>query len=393
PRLTTATWRPSWQLERLSLALDQCWQREPNVVVLYRWMGLLQDEALEHLQLETNHSLKPLVQDLAWLPSRPGERASRANPTRSRPSSGCHHSISPPVHRLSLVAVTSPVTRALRVALAEYNAQEKRRVFDSEWLTCQVCLTSKLGREFEPLVGCGHPFCRECLEQHFRIQVESGATLCCPQEGCTAQALPTQVKALVGEALGTRYEEHLLSQYLASQADLTYCPRLQCQQAVVTEPDLPMARCPSCHFVFCLYCRMVYHGVQPCRLKPGEQRAIRDQYLNGSAAEKRQMEKRYGRRTLQLVVDESLSQDWMQEHSKKCPHCAVSIEKQDGCNKMTCWRCGTYFCWLCAVPLKSATNPYQHFSDPNSPCFNKLFEGIQGAEDFDDNHELGEFLL
>lgn len=60
---------------------------------------------------------------------------------------------------------------------------------------------------------------------------------------------------------------------------------------------------------------------------------------------------------------------------------------------MTCWRCGTYFCWLCAVPLKSATNPYQHFSDPNSPCFNKLFEGIQGAEDFDDNHELGEFLL
>lgn len=110
---------------------------------------------------------------------------------------GCHRSISPPVPRLSVVAVTLPVTRALRVALAEYNAQEKRRVFDSEWLTCQVCLTSKLGREFEPLVGCGHPFCRECLEQHFRIQVESGATLCCPQEGCTAQALPTQVCALL----------------------------------------------------------------------------------------------------------------------------------------------------------------------------------------------------
>ncbi|CAN8006914.1 unnamed protein product [Ixodes hexagonus] len=358
-------WLTLRELERLSLALDQCWLREPNEVVLYRWMGLLQDESLDHLQLDTSHSLKPLVQDLA------------AIFCYRRKKGGGGGDLS---------------QRAVRV-LAEYNAQEKRRVFDAQWLTCQVCLTSKLGKEFEPLVGCGHPFCRECLRQHFRIQVESGSTPHCPQEGCTSQALPTQVKSLVGEALGARYEEHLLSQYLASQADLTHCPRLQCQQAVVTEPDLPMAQCPSCHFVFCLYCRMVYHGVQPCRLKPGEQRAIRDQYLNGSAAEKRQMEKRYGRRTLQLVVDESLSQDWMQEHSKKCPQCGVSIEKQDGCNKMTCWRCGTYFCWLCVVPLKSATNPYQHFSDPNSPCFRRLFEGVEGADEAEDNHELGEFLL
>lgn len=376
----SCTWLTFRELERLSTALDQCWHRDPNVVVLYRWMELLQDEALEHLRLETSHSLKPLVQDLEWLPKRRGGWRKRCFQSRGRSQydSRCfkewldHRQLAP--------------------MLKDYNAQEKRRVFDTQWQSCQVCLTSKLGREFEPLVGCGHLFCRECLQQHFRIQVESGSTLRCPEEGCTSQALPTQVKALVGEALGVRYEEYLLSQYIATQADLTYCPRLQCQQPVVKEPDLPMAQCPSCHFVFCLYCRMVYHGVQPCRLKPGEQRAIRDQYLNGSAAEKRQMEKRYGRRTLQLVVDESLSQDWMQEHSKKCPQCGVAIEKQDGCNKMTCWRCNTYFCWLCAVPLKSTTNPYQHFSDPNSPCFNKLFEGVQGVDDYEDNYELGEFL-
>lgn len=58
----------------------------------------------------------------------------------------------------------------------------------------------------------------------------------------------------------------------------------------------------------------------------GEQRAIREEYLSASGAAKQAMEKRYGRRTLQLLVDESLTQDWMQENSKRCPHCSIAIE-------------------------------------------------------------------
>lgn len=71
------------------------------------------------------------------------------------------------------------------------------------------------------------------------------------------------------------------------------------------------------------------------------------------------------------------------------------VQKQDGCNKMTCWRCGTYFCWMCGLALKAAGNPYQHFSDPKSSCFNKLFEGADEEEDpaaDEDDHEFGEFL-
>ena len=32
--------------------------------------------------------------------------------------------------------------------------------------------------------------------------------------------------------------------------------------------------------------------------------------------------------------------------TKKCPRCAYAIEKNDGCNHMSC-RCGAHFCWLC----------------------------------------------
>lgn len=379
-------WLSVRELEKLCRALDDSWQKDPYTVVLYRWMTLLDTEAADILGLASGHSLAPLVQDLTELRINQGQgrlwKRCYTYPGRRGRDMRCFKEIMD--------------TRVLATVLTDYNSRETQRRFELQWLTCQVCLTSKMGSEFERVLGCGHPFCRECLREHFRIQIESGCAsqLRCPEEKCGTQVIPTQVRSLVGEALSARYEESLLSAYLDSQADLTYCPRLQCQRPVVADPVLPMAQCPSCCFVFCLFCRMVYHGVQPCRLRPGEQRAIREEYLSANAATKQAMEKRYGRRTLQLLVDESLTQDWMQENSKRCPHCSIAIEKQDGCNKMTCWRCGTYFCWMCGEALKASGNPYQHFSDPKSSCFNKLFEGAEEEEDpaDADDHEFGEFL-
>lgn len=47
-----------------------------------------------------------------------------------------------------------------------------------------------------------------------------------------------------------------------------------------------------------------------------------------------------------------------------------TLQKIDGCNKMTCTGCRQYFCWLCKNML-SRGNPYDHYNDPSSGCFNK----------------------
>ena len=54
---------------------------------------------------------------------------------------------------------------------------------------------------------------------------------------------------------------------------------------------------------------------------------------------------------------------------------------------MICVKCGTRFCWACSREIKSK-NPYDHFSDPSSPCYNNLADVEQVREE-DDEAEHG----
>lgn len=100
----------------------------------------------------------------------------------------------------------------LPLCCADYNGQEKQRQFEQQWLTCGVCLSSKRGSEFERVLGCGHPFCRQCLREHFRIQIESGCAsqLRCPEEKCGTQVVPTQVHAQLQPGGGRALVQPLL---------------------------------------------------------------------------------------------------------------------------------------------------------------------------------------
>jgi len=54
---------------------------------------------------------------------------------------------------------------------------------------------------------------------------------------------------------------------------------------------------------------------------------------------------------------------------KKCPKCASPSDKIYGCNKMTCGKCGCYWCYSCGSDISS--EGYQHFrqdANDNTKC-------------------------
>ena len=63
--------------------------------------------------------------------------------------------------------------------------------------------------------------------------------------------------------------------------------------------------------------------------------------------------------------------------SRPCPRCKTAIEKSDGCNKMTCFNCKAYFCYICG-----------DFCDPENP-YSQGFELEYENRENDQNFRSG----
>jgi hypothetical protein len=50
---------------------------------------------------------------------------------------------------------------------------------------------------------------------------------------------------------------------------------------------------------------------------------------------------------------------------------------------MVCGMCGTFLCWLCEECL-NPDDPYKHFSNPASKCYNLLLKGVTNIDVDDD---------
>jgi E3 ubiquitin-protein ligase RNF14 len=59
-------------------------------------------------------------------------------------------------------------------------------------------------------------------------------------------------------------------------------------------------------------------------------------YMASEGRDKALMEKRYGKKQLQSMVDNLMTETYMTDNTKPCPNCQAPIQKSEGCNKMTC---------------------------------------------------------
>jgi len=248
-------------------------------------------------------------------------------------------------------------------------------------ITCPICVIDVYGNDCFSCYSCSSAACKSCIKSYLETIITDGKvkSITCPiNPSCNVELTPAQIASVVSKEIFHRYDRLLFQLSIDSMDDVIYCPR--CQNPVIitrnTDDNLSntLGECATCSFVFCTLCGKTFHGVNPCQYTEGQLKDIYKEYQNASPHERYALEQKYGK-IFNRLMDEMASMETITRTARKCPHCSIFVDKLDGCNKMTCTKCHSYFCWMCLQVL-SKTDPYGHFSRPESKCFNKLFEGV-----------------
>ncbi|KAI5814870.1 hypothetical protein BZA77DRAFT_93298 [Pyronema omphalodes] len=211
----------------------------------------------------------------------------------------------------------------------DYNASP--RLEKVAGFECGICCDDEPGLDTYSM-KCDHRYCASCYRQYLESKIKEegeAARIQCPSEGCSRIVDSKTIKLLVSSDAWYRYEELLNRTYVDDKQNLRWCPAPECEYAVdcpIRQNELhkvvPTVVC-NCSHRFCFGCGLHDHQPCPCSLV---------------------------KKWLKKCEDDSETANWISAHTKECPKCVSTIEKNGGCNHMTCRKCKHEFCWVCMGP-------------------------------------------
>ncbi|OQS01106.1 hypothetical protein ACHHYP_01798 [Achlya hypogyna] len=243
------------------------------------------------------------------------------------------------------VAAILSVPQAKASLLLRHNFWDKEKLLDKYWSDPEgvsaAAGASFTGREAEAsttkqkcticcedetdqliALGCQHFFCMECWVFYLQHKISEGPlciTTTCPQHGCKERVSDAIFKKLLPPAEYTKYAMYVLRSFVDINKTVKWCPSPGCDKAIASSGGLLTVAC-TCGCLFCLRCGEEAHQPVTC-----DQLALWQEKCK----------------------NESETANWILANTKKCPKCSVRIEKNQGCNHMTCRGCKYEFCWIC----------------------------------------------
>ncbi|KAF2769578.1 hypothetical protein EJ03DRAFT_89184 [Teratosphaeria nubilosa] len=200
--------------------------------------------------------------------------------------------------------------------------------------TCAICFD-----EDETLIRlpkCGHKCCQDCFQQYCTIDIENKLPLRCFDAACEAimpiELIVKHLKASDLDLLADASAEL----HLKSNPDIyVKCPAINCSGYYTASSESLHLMCTTCCTTICTQCNVPLHNGEMCREY--------QERVSGHLAQ------------LQEYLDSG--------KAKRCPKCTVVIEKDAGCNHMTCINCYTHFCFECLAATRTGDELYRHLID------------------------------
>lgn len=194
--------------------------------------------------------------------------------------------------------------------------------------TCQICY-----EDVDKMLAmpCGHAFCYDCWYE-FAINCINEGPACvnttCPEASCREIVTEDEINEALANnpAERAKYWNFQLRSFVESNPLTRWCPGRGCERVAcatspaVMETEGKVACCDSCMTHFCLVCGEEPHSPVGCKHLAKWNEKCRN---------------------------ESETANWILANTKSCPKCVSRIEKNQGCNHMTCQRCKHEFCWIC----------------------------------------------
>jgi len=205
-----------------------------------------------------------------------------------------------------------------------FNTSSRLMLSNTEKIMCPICFEDE--QESHVILPCNCSVCADCLRQWLTLKITENQYSIESQVTCilTECKKPYSLQAIYHKMplqYQRRLDESLLKVYLTREPDVRKCPNHNCNYAGVIKTN------QSCKSPLeCALCGTTWREKQHYTSYEN----LLEWWRNKSTK-----------------TEEDSSQQWIKNRSKKCPKCHVNIEKNGGCDHMTCKQCGYQFCWVC----------------------------------------------
>lgn len=198
---------------------------------------------------------------------------------------------------------------------------------------CPVCYES-LNASNSDRLGCNHAFCQNCWKNHLKAKIDAGKEIVqakCPYLKCTMRVPFSLMKKYLSASNFRKYNSFLILSFTEDNKKMKCCPGLNCKFFVENIGSIKSEIKCNCDYLFCYNCSEEAHSPITCEvLKTWNDKN----------------------------TSESENVTWIKANTKPCPSCKKNIEKNQGCNHMTCSQCKYEFCWICMGDWKAHNGNY-----------------------------------